>query len=500
MSHSRGGASPEGQAGVAAAGPERRRVPAMQDATAAGLGAAGLHAGAEPASGRPDGPSLRDRAVRGGLWTAGGFGLGVLIRLGSNVLLAQLLLAEDFGLMGLVAIALIGLEMFSDLGIGPALVQSERTDRRFRDTAWTLQAARGFALWGAAAAAAWPLSVALDAPELAQVLPVAGASAAFSGLQSTNWFSVMRELSLRGRVLIELSTAGVVAGVMVGWAYGFDASVWALVAGTLAAAGFRTALSHTLPGGWNRPCLDPVAARQLLGFGGWLFLSTVLTFLALNLDKLLLKAFTGLTTFGVFYVGYSLALLGTQLAERVGSQVGFPALSAVHRERPAGFPRAFTRARLAVMAPIGACMLGLVALGPSLFHGLYPVRFWPAGWVVQVLGFSVLGSLVSLTYGWAAVARGDTALKFRLVAAQLGAGLPCVLGGWALGGDTGFVLGLGVAHLARYPLDAWLLRRCGLWQPRVDLAFFTLGTLGTLAAVAAAGVLTPAAAALGAAP
>ena len=330
---------------------------------------------------------LRTRAITSALWSGGGFGGIIGLRLGTNILLAQVLLAEDFGLMGLVFVVMAGLEMFSDLGIGSALVQSDRNDRTFVDTAWTLQVLRGLILWVAAAAIGHPVAVLLDAPQLAQLLPVVGFVAVIRGLQSTNWFSVMRELSLRGRVLIELATFAVNAAVMVGWAYGIEASVWALVAGGLASGIFQTVLSHTLPGGWNRFRLDRQAAGELLRFGGWLFLSTILSFLAMNLDKVMLKVFTDLQTFGVFYVAWSLSLLGTQLAERITSQVGFPMLSKMHRERPEEFARVQTRARLAVLAPIGAMMIALMAFGPSLFYALYPLGYWGAGWIVQVLSF-----------------------------------------------------------------------------------------------------------------
>ncbi|MDN3713165.1 oligosaccharide flippase family protein [Paracoccus cavernae] len=48
-----------------------------------------------------------------------GFGGGQFMRLLSNLLLTRILSPDDFGLMTLVTGFLIGLTMFSDMGLGP---------------------------------------------------------------------------------------------------------------------------------------------------------------------------------------------------------------------------------------------------------------------------------------------------------------------------------------------------------------------------------------------
>src|SRR5690606_16485762 len=77
---------------------------------------------------------LHRKASQGGLWTMFGFGAGQVLRLVSNLILTRLIPREAFGVMLLVQVVLQGLGRFSDIGIGPAVIQNKRDDRAFLDT------------------------------------------------------------------------------------------------------------------------------------------------------------------------------------------------------------------------------------------------------------------------------------------------------------------------------------------------------------------------------
>ena len=445
-----------------------------------------------PAPGTPVAAgSLKGKAVRGGVWTIFGFGGGQGLRLFSNILLAQVLLKEDFGLMGMVSVVMAGLLMFSDIGIGPAVIQNKRTDPAFLNTAWTIQVARGLALWFVALAMSFPAAAFFDAPELRWVLPVAAGTAVIQGFRSTNWFTANRNLSVRGMMLIDLGTSAVQAAVMIGWAYGIDPSVWALVAGGLVSTAFSVTLSHCLPGIRNRLAFERGAAGELVRFGRWLFLSTIVTFFAMHLDKLFLGAFLTTGAFGVYYIGQQLANLGPTLASRIAQLVGFPALSEVHRDRPERFDQAFFRLRRVSILPMVTVLAALVLLGPSLFYLLYPVPLWGAGWIVQVLAVAGMTSLVGVSYGNAYMAKGSTASNMATVTAQVLITAAAVSLGYFLGGETGFLLALGVAQLLKHPVDAYLADRLGCWQPRFDLPVFAGSVLLALAALWGSQFLAP---------
>src|SRR5262245_41661145 len=92
--------------------------------------------------------SLRTRVISGSVWTLLSYGGSQVLRLAGNVIFTWLLYPEAFAVMLLVNVFIQGLAMFSDIGIGPSIIQSKRGDEpRFLNTAWTIQVGRGFLLW-----------------------------------------------------------------------------------------------------------------------------------------------------------------------------------------------------------------------------------------------------------------------------------------------------------------------------------------------------------------
>ena len=170
---------------------------------------------------------------RGSAWSIASYGGSQLLRLGSNLILWRLVTAEAFGLMALVNTLMTGLTMFSEIGIGPSIVQNERgDDRDYLNTAWTLQAMRGCALFLAACVAAYPAAHFYKQPELALLVPFVALSALINGFNSTKLFTASRQLELGPLTIIELSSqlAGIVVMLVLAW---MTHSVWALACAAL---------------------------------------------------------------------------------------------------------------------------------------------------------------------------------------------------------------------------------------------------------------------------
>ena len=68
--------------------------------------------------------SLKKLAIRGTIWTIVGYGASQILRFGSNLILTRLLFPKLFGLMALLNTFIIGLHLFSDIGIGTIIIQN----------------------------------------------------------------------------------------------------------------------------------------------------------------------------------------------------------------------------------------------------------------------------------------------------------------------------------------------------------------------------------------
>ena len=263
-----------------------------------------------------NGQALFDRALRGSAITALGYVASQGLRLASNLILARLLFPEAFGLMALVTVVLVGLAMFSDVGIGPAISRSPRgDDPAFLNTAWTMHVIRGVMLWLTALALAWPLAWFYEAPDLRNLLPVAGISLLIAGFNPTRIETANRHLLLGRVTVLDLisQAVGITAMIVLALVTG---SVWSLVLGAVLAAMVKLVLMHLwLPGPRNRFSWERASAHELVHFGKWVFLSTACGFALSQGDRLILGAFLPLDRLGVYNIGYFLATLHQFLLE-----------------------------------------------------------------------------------------------------------------------------------------------------------------------------------------
>lgn len=431
-------------------------------------------------------------ALRGSLWTLGGYGGSQVIRLLSSLVLARLLFPEVFGLMALVNVFMQGLEMLSDVGIGPNIIQSKRGHEPvFLRTAWTIQALRGAMLWLVACAMARPAAAffgATDpkAAELAVVLPVASLVALLGGFTSTAVFTLNRKLEMRKLTAIALVPQTVTLLASVAWAW-FDRGVWAIVAGGLAGSVVRLGMSHLLNDGpRDRLGWDKEAAAEIGQFGRWVFLSTLVSFLAGNLDRIVLGRLLSLAELGLYSIGMTFARVATQVSSRLTNSVVFPLLSK-HQDKPERLLAFATRARAAVLWAGGAICAGFALFAPTFFELLYDERYRRAGTISQWLAVYIWTWILNATIDRIPLAMGRSrALFFSNLAGSFGMVLAWL--GYQAAALPGFILGMALSNLAA---QVCLQRAIPLPGARGGLARQSL-----LASLAVAGYAVPMALAL----
>ena len=440
------------------------------------------------AAARHEGEGLAKRAVNAGKWTGISFVVDQGLAFVSNIMLVYFAVPrEAFGLMALILTINQGLTMFSDVGIAPCLIQNEREDPAFYNTAWTMQTVRGVVLWVVACLLSYPVSQWRDdwAP-LMYLLPVASLTVLINGFQSTAWITAQRQLNIRIMSLIRAGVAvfRIASMAVIAW---FSPTAWALVGGLVVNALLLCIASHfMIPAIKNRFYFEKEAFWSLIKYGRWLFLSTVITFFAGQLDKLLLGSLISVTALGVFYIGARFADLAPVFFKQVGQMVGFPALSDVYRRDEERFKTALLKMRLVLTLPINVFLLGMIAGGPMitwLFYGNSPTPgFIEAGWIIQVLCFNSLAGMVTTSYGHVFMASGRTLFNTLSVAVQVVVMAVCLLTGYHLAQEKGFILAIGVTQWVKYASDAAMAKACGVWQWKFDAA--VLISCGLLAWVA----------------
>jgi O-antigen/teichoic acid export membrane protein len=319
------------------------------------------------------------------VWTLVGYGGSQALRLLNNLIMWRLLFPEAFGLMALVNVFFTGIYLFSDVGIGPSIVQHDRgDDPTYLNTAWTIQVIREFLVCSSAMLLAGPMAAFYNQPQLSTLIRAAALAALISGFNSTRLFTQTRRISLGRLTALDFAsqTAGLVT--MIVWAW-FHRSIWALIVGSVASNAVRLVLSHTfLPGIRNRFRWDPASVRTLLRFGRWIFVSTMLTFMVMQSDRLVFGKVIPIGMLGVYSIASTWAGMAGTIVNRILNSVLFPLLSRLHSEGT-DFSAAYLDARWPWMILAGWASAGMISGGPILIQLLYGARADSAGWIVQAL-------------------------------------------------------------------------------------------------------------------
>lgn len=396
------------------------------------------------------------------LWAIIGYGTAQVLRLLGNLILARLLLPDAFGMMALLSILMQGLTMFSDVGIGASIIRSERVDDpNFINTAWTIQVIRGIGLWLGACLLAIPFAQFYDEPAFNLLVPVLGLSALFAGLNSTAIFVENRALRLKRVIFLELSSHFCSLVVMVVWAYHVP-SVWALVGGGVFAAVLKCGLSHLIfPSAKNRFDWNPVVAREIIGFGKWIILSSALTFTSLQIDRLVVGKLVSLKTLGVYHIGWMWAQVPALLFQVWSERVFFPAAARRMRSSASASLDDIVNFRRKILISCTPLLAGLIVGISEFIDFFYLPIYSAAGSIAMILLVGVwikilgqMNSAVLLAAGqpkWLAFGNALTVLVFLLLVfpffkvwgvagiaiavtcAQFGYYLPCAVGATKVG-------------------------------------------------------------------
>ena len=431
------------------------------------------------------GEGLRSRALRGTGITLGGTTGQQLMRLASNLILTRLLFPEVFGLMALVQTFMVGLQMFSDIGIRPSIVQSNRgEDPVFLNTAWTIQVGRGFLLWLGACALAWPLAVFYNESQILWLLPVVGLNAVIQGFSTTKSAVASRQLRLGRQTSIGLMSQAVGIVAMVGLAWIWP-SVWALVIGGLISSLFNVVALHRLmPGVANRFHWNGDAARELMNFGRFIFLSTLVGFFVNQGDRLVLGKLVSFADLGIYNIGFFMATVPTMLGQRVAQSVLFPLYRQVRPSESEQNMKKIRRARNLVTGSMIAMFGVLAVVGVLLIDLLYDPRYAAAGPMLVLIALTSLFDALMIGNGQLLLAEGNSRDFSRLVIIKGLCKFVYMLTGFWLFGIFGLIVVQGILiALTIYPLQQYYLsKHSGTDLPR-DALFALLGVLVCILAI-----------------
>ena len=336
---------------------------------------------------QPSSESTTEKAVRSVKWLAMTEVVSRAISPIVTVILARLLAPEDFGVVATAMIAISFAQMFFDVGLGKALVQTEELSDKAGSVVFWSNVSLGFLVYSLLFFAAPLIADFFRSPDSESVLRVLGIQIVITSMASVQSALIVRGLEFRRLFWIRAATALVPAVFSIPMAFS-GYGVWALVAGALIGQTMNLVLLWKASKWRPRFEYDLHIARTLFRFGSWVLIESVAAWLLVWGDTLIVGKLLGLRSLGVYQTGWTLVSVVFGLALNPILSVLFPTFSRMQGDIE-GLRMSFHRIDrliIAVSLPIG---VGLFLTGPGLASVLFGDRWEGLGLVLSMLGVSL---------------------------------------------------------------------------------------------------------------
>lgn len=394
--------------------------------------------------------NLTQQAVSGLLWASSGTVAHALLQAMTMVVLARLLSPQDFGLLG-AALVVVGISaVFSQMGIGPALVQLSKLEKQHIQVGFTISLALSLLLGASVWLLAPTVAAFFHSTELKTIIRVLAAVFPLQGLVVVAQALLQRELRFRALAILQtLSYAlgyGLVSVVLAGLGWG----VWALVAGQLGQALVNTSGTLLLRHHSMMLSLEPRRVEELVRFGGGVTLARLANYIANQGDNVVVGRWLGTQELGIYGRAYQLLLAPVTLLGSAIDRVLFPVMAKLQNQ-PERLLLAFRRSVVLTGALILPLSVALLILAPEIVQVVLGAQ-----WVAVVLPFQIFasGMLFRTSYKLSDCLARATGAVYAQAFRHAGYALFILLGAWVgqFGGLTGVAVGTVVAITVHFSL------------------------------------------------
>ena len=341
--------------------------------------------------------SLRTKVFQGLAWQGAGKLVERLLRFAINIVLARLLVPDDFGTFAAVLLPLAAIDAVSYLASGSFIIHAKSgAQPRFLRTVFTVNNIRGAMLTLCMIPIAPLLAGYFERPQLVLLFLVAAIQPLLVGFESPGLHVLAKNLCFARIALTRLAAVLVGAVVALLWAI-TDPSPWALLVGQLVGVAGGTIGSWIVAPVWPAWGFDRVAWRELRSFALMAAGTPLLIMLVNQAPALLIGRLESLEALGVFSMNARLAELPVYLTLTVTGTVLIPTYSALQGDQ-ARLRRVWLKAwaGIAFLAvPISVLFAWMGNALPEVIWGIEYVSPQPLMSILALCG--LLSSLLAVT-------------------------------------------------------------------------------------------------------
>ena len=405
--------------------------------------------------------SLKNKIFDGVAWNAIGLvidnGLSILVKL----ILARLLLPEDFGIIGF-AFVFIGLvEVFGDLGMSAALIQRKNENLKpiDYDTAYWAGLVWGLVLFTMLSFVVSPIAADFfNESILISIIPVLSITLLLRPLWAVHVINITRELDFK-RIVVPRNISKIFASVIAVLMALMGFGVWSLVFQSVVSE-FLVVFIYLYVSTW-RPKMrfSKDSMKNIFGFGLYTTGTKIFNYLTGNFDYLLIGKLLGASPLGNYTLGYTVTYLVRSKIMEVINKVFYPVYSKV-QDNLVTVKRYYLKVIKYNCIIIYPMMIGIILLAePLVLIGLG--EKWREA-IVPMQIMAAAGLVHLLTSSNTVLLRGIGKPKLELIFSvikTLGVNIPLVTVGVIYYGIIGAATGLLIAKIIIFFINSFTLQK-----------------------------------------
>ncbi|MGC3961841.1 MAG: lipopolysaccharide biosynthesis protein [Rhodocyclaceae bacterium] len=332
-------------------------------------------------------PQMTGALMRGTLWSLALRWFTRAIGLVSTIVLARLLLPDDYGVVAMAMLVTGLVEVFLASGADNALLRQPNATREYADSAWTMKVIEALIIAATVAAIAPLAAWYFKEPRVEPVMWALSLGFVIAGCGSVGPLLARKELNfaLEVRLGVIAKVISFVVTVACAW---WLRNYWALVIGVLTGHLSGAVLSYVLHA--YRPRWSLQHVRELWSYSQWLLVSGIGNYFATKIDEFAAGRIGTPAELGLYRVSSE---LGTMVSTELGAPINralLPVLAAMQSE-----PERMRRALMKTVAAVNTLTLpagvGLALVAKPAVAVLLGAQWTGAVPYLQV--FALLGAV-----------------------------------------------------------------------------------------------------------
>lgn len=356
---------------------------------------------------------LQKKAIRGIAWSAVASWGSQAAQFLTILVLARLLVPQDFGLVSLANIFIHFIQALIGAGFSDAIVQRDDLEPEHLDTAFWINLAIGAGLTAIGVGSSGIIAGLFHQPQLTPIIICSSFNVLINALGAIHEALLRRKLAFK--LLAYRKLVGIIAGSIVGIGLAFQGwGVWSLVFQILIGNLFDVVLlwisSQWLPK--FRVSLRHLG--DLFQFGINVVGNGILVFFSNRSDDFIIGYFLGVEILGYYTIAFKLLVVVTQLFGQTIQKVILPIFSRLQSDL-SELRQAFHSSTQLLNLLAFPVFLSMFILSPQLVVVLFGDQWEPSILPMQILSF--VGIIDSAAYfsGPVFMAKGKPEILFKLL-------------------------------------------------------------------------------------